>query len=53
MFVCVRAQIEDYERSADDDERFGIDHLKAQEQAQSEAQPSKEADVAEVGGAAV
>ena len=38
---CV--QIEDYERSADDDERFGIDHLKAQEQAESQAEGSKEA----------
>lgn len=28
-------QIEDYERSAEDDEHFGIDHLKAQEAAEA------------------
>lgn len=34
LMRCV-VQIEDYERSAEDDEHFGIDHLKAMDAAEA------------------
>ena len=51
--LCSGVQIEDYERSAEEDEHFGIDHLKAEQQAEPKAPLEQEAEQAAVAGAGI
>ena len=37
-------QIEDYERTAEEDEHFGIDHLKAEQEAHPQLEPHEDID---------